>query len=485
MGCSRSRQGSAAFWHARGGARQGIALVAAFVVVLLAAPPAMAGTATVEGTTLRYQAFGEVNNVTVTQGDGSYTISDTAPVQAGSGCTADAGGAVCPADPPIDQIWVNVGNGDDTVVVVASTPAQIFGRAGNDVIDVQDGDLPGGVRDTVDCGDGADSVRSDRADFVLRPACEINDDGVPPATTILAGPLGPPGNATPHFNFEADEAPVQFFCAIAPAATPPDQLPWSGCAPNQTFDAPTEGDWVFRVYAQDDVEAESPPKELAFVVDKTPPTVTISGPASPIATSTPTFEITADEPKVSFDCALDGGAFSRCDASFTTLPLPDGDHVLEVRGTDPGRNETIAAFPFRVSMPGPNGVAPNAPGTPAAPRRIIIDSLVLISGAGVRMSRRGVVGIKLHCAGKLRCSGRLTITTAEPISRKRRKLVRLGSTKFTIGANKKRTVKVRFSKSKRRLARRLKRFKAKAVITEVDQRGNKRISSRVFFLRAR
>jgi hypothetical protein len=31
----------------------------------------------------------------------------------------------------------------------------------------------------------------------------------------------------------------------------------------------------------------------------------------------------------------------------------------------------------------------------------------------------------------------------------------------------------------------LKRFKAKVVITEVDQRGNQRISSRVFVLRAR
>ena len=42
-----------------------------------------------------------------------------------------------------------------------------------------------------------------------------------------------------------------------------------------------------------------------------------------------------------------------------------------------------------------------------------------------------------------------------------------------------------FPKRKTKLARRLKRFKAKIVITEVDQRGNARISSRVFILRAR
>ena len=36
-----------------------------------------------------------------------------------------------------------------------------------------------------------------------------------------------------------------------------------------------------------------------------------------------------------------------------------------------------------------------------------------------------------------------------------------------------------------RLAKRLKRFKAKAVIREIDSRGNPRISSRIFILRAR
>ena len=79
----------------------------------------------------------------------------------------------------------------------------------------------------------------------------------------------------------------------------------------------------------------------------------------------------------------------------------------------------------------------------------------------------------------------MQITTAQPVRRKSRKLVTLGSKHFSIGANKKRTVKVRFSKSKRRLARRLKRFKAKVVIHEIDRRGNPRISSRVFILRAR
>ena len=119
------------------------------------------------------------------------------------------------------------------------------------------------------------------------------------------------------------------------------------------------------------------------------------------------------------------------------------------------------------------------------PRRIIIESLVLISGRPVKMSRRGVVSIGLQCAGTKKCTGRMTITTAAPVNRKRKKLERLGSTRFSIAANKSRRIKVRFPKRKAKLARKLKRFKAKVVITEVDQRGNARISSRVFVLRAR
>ena len=136
-------------------------------------------------------------------------------------------------------------------------------------------------------------------------------------------------------------------------------------------------------------------------------------------------------------------------------------------------------------MAGPAAVVAPADSRPLQPRRIIIESLVLISGRAVKMSRKGVVSIGLQCAGSLACKGRMTITTAAPVKRRSRKLERLGSARFSIAANKRKNVKVRFSKSKRSLVKKLKRFKAKVVITEVDHRGNQRISSRVFILRAR
>jgi hypothetical protein len=129
---------------------------------------------------------------------------------------------------------------------------------------------------------------------------------------------------------------------------------------------------------------------------------------------------------------------------------------------------------------------PNPQSSPQVQQsKIIIGSLVLISGNAVKMSRKGKVQISLTCAGARRCTGRLSITTAEPVSKRSRNLVTLGSKKFTIAANKKRKITLKFSKRNIRLAKRLKRFKAKALVREIDARGNPRISSRIFILRAR
>ena len=63
-----------------------------------------------------------------------------------------------------------------------------------------------------------------------------------------------------------------------------------------------------------------------------------SGPTGLTADSTPSFEFSADEPGARFECRIDGGAFVACATPFTTAPLPDGAHTLEVRAIDPAGN---------------------------------------------------------------------------------------------------------------------------------------------------
>jgi hypothetical protein len=466
------------------------------MLALVAATPAKAGEAsvTVEAgkVTLVYVANGgETNTVTVTQSADSFAVADaTADVTPGAGCAAGATAreATC-ADPNIQAIRVDLLDLDDVVDIDAQVPSTLLGRTGTDDLTGGDGadTINGGPdpdtistrgpgRDTVLLCDANDVVFSDSDDTV--PA--ICPNNVSPNAAVTGGP-GPdvPTNSTrPSFTFSVTENPegfVGFECIVDRVPAGP-----SACSSGQEITMlpdNADGPYALRVRALDEIGPGPWSTPRSFNVDRIAPQINVSGPLVS-TTSTPTYEIHSNE-VTSFECGVDQAGFSPCASPYTTPPLANGSHVLLVRGTDRAGNQSTSQVGFTVQ------VGPSGSGTPLKPKTIIIDSLVLISGRAVRMSRKGAVSIRLQCAGNKTCKGRMSITTAEPVKRKSRKLETLGSTKFSIAANKKKNVRVRFSKSKRKLAKRLKRFKAKVVIREVDQRGNARISSRVFILRAR
>jgi hypothetical protein len=477
------------------------------MLALVVAKPAMAGEARVVVNTggkvaLEYAAAGgETNTVTVTQNTGSFTVSDaTAPVTAGAGCTVAAATATC-ADPStlgaIQTITVDLGDGDDLVDIEAFIPSELLGRAGADDLTGGDGfdvanggpdadriNVRGPGKDNVRLCEATDAVISDPDDIVPAPCSTTTNNNVAPVTTITGGPQGPTNETAPIFTFmSADPDVTGFECLIDGF----DEGP-AGCDSGVAQPELPEGPYFFRVRAYDDIPgAPGPWTTRQFNVDTSPPQVNVTGPQLS-TTAQPTYDISSPDPSapVTFECALDQGAFAACGSPYTTPALANGTHVLFVRGTDAAGNSTTTESTITVQVtPGGGGSAGGSSAAPVKPSKIIIESLVLISGRTVKMSRKGEVSISLQCAGTSSCKGRMTITTAEPVKRRSRKLERLGSTRFSIAANKKKNVKVRFSKSKRKLAKRLKRFKAKVVITEVDKRGNARVSSRVFVMRAR
>jgi hypothetical protein len=493
------------------------------LLTLLAATPAFGAGVSVTGSTLAYQAApGQANTVSVVLNADAYTVTDAPGISipdgdGDGGCSVSGNSATCPAA-GITLIRVNVGDLDDTVTIDAPTPSEIFGQtgndiltggAGNDTIDGKEGDdtLTGGdgtdslfgkagndlielrdsaAGDSADCGDGDDTAFFDPGDAVRN--CEHRDDGLPPDTSITGGPPAFTSDPSQSVSFTSEPG-ATFECDIAgpgAASTP------HSCQSPETLNLTAEGRYTFKVTATDEFGHKDPsPATSTFTLDATAPEVIVTR-VGPFDTSTAHFQLdSVDTTPVMFECAVEkasgGGTPSPqpCSSIFTTAPLADGEYVLFVTGTDAVGHSTTSDVPFKIeAVPGGGGIGP--PTAPSAkPSRIIIESLVLISANTVRMSRRGLVRIRLTCAGTIKCKGRMQITTAQPVRRKSRKLVTLASKHFSIGANKKRTIKVRFSKSKRRLARRLKRFKAKVVIREIDQRGNPRISSRVFTLRAR
>ncbi len=90
--------------------------------------------------------------------------------------------------------------------------------------------------------------------------------------------------------------------------------------------------------------------------DFTPPTASVTGgPAGLTNDPTPTFSFTASEPGATFECRIDGAAFSACGSSFTPSPaLADGSHTLQVKATDAALNPgEPAARAFTVDTVGP------------------------------------------------------------------------------------------------------------------------------------
>jgi hypothetical protein len=77
----------------------------------------------------------------------------------------------------------------------------------------------------------------------------------------------------------------------------------------------------------------------SWQADSTPPATSItSGPAGPVNTARPTFELASSELGATLQCRVDGGAFQACTSPFTTAALADGDHTLTVRSVDPAGN---------------------------------------------------------------------------------------------------------------------------------------------------
>lgn len=83
-----------------------------------------------------------------------------------------------------------------------------------------------------------------------------------------------------------------------------------------------------------------------------PETTLVSGPYGTIYTRTATFTMSASEP-ATYQCSLDGSAWSACGSSKTYQGLTAGDHDFKVRAVDPSHNidETPVWRPFTVDGP--------------------------------------------------------------------------------------------------------------------------------------
>jgi len=160
-------------------------------------------------------------------------------------------------------------------------------------------------------------------------------DTTPPETTIDSGPSGTTTETTATFTFSANE-PATFQCSL-------DNAPWSACSSPRTYSGLAAGTHTFRVRAIDTAGNVDPtPAERTWTIqqasDTTPPETTIdSGPSGTTTDTTATFTFSANEP-ATFECSLNGSAWTACTSPRTYTGLAVGTHTFGVRAIDTAGN---------------------------------------------------------------------------------------------------------------------------------------------------
>jgi len=170
------------------------------------------------------------------------------------------------------------------------------------------------------------------------------------AAPLISIPV-PPNHTTtnshsPSFTFADNSAPgtaVAFQCRVDAGGNAPCVSPFTATA------ALPDGSHTFTVIGTD-AAGNVGQASLAFVVDTTPPAVTItSGPPVGNTNPTPTFAFTTFG-AISTQCRVDSGAFVSCTSPFTVpTPLAVGAHTFQVNATDAAGNVGSASSTFAVN----------------------------------------------------------------------------------------------------------------------------------------
>jgi hypothetical protein len=153
--------------------------------------------------------------------------------------------------------------------------------------------------------------------------------------TITAGPGAATQADSADVAFQANEPDVAFACRL-------DQADFAACTSPVHLGGLAAGVHSFAVRATDKAGNTGQPASTAWTYtppDTTPPRVTITGgPSGTTGDTSASFAFSADEQGSTFQCSLDGGAFSGCGSAATYDGLAPGQHSFAVRATDKAGN---------------------------------------------------------------------------------------------------------------------------------------------------
>jgi hypothetical protein len=169
-------------------------------------------------------------------------------------------------------------------------------------------------------------------------------DTTPPDTTVDSGPTGVVIGAV-AIAFSSPEAGASFDCSL-------DGAPWAACTSPQSFPTPTLGNHTFQVRAKDALgNADASPAQRAW--STAADTTITTSPPNPVPSKSATFQFFASDAAATFECSLDGAAFSACVSGVTYSSLGDASHTFQVRAAGGGVvDPTPASYAWTETPPG-------------------------------------------------------------------------------------------------------------------------------------
>ncbi|MBN1148868.1 MAG: DUF11 domain-containing protein [Anaerolineales bacterium] len=176
----------------------------------------------------------------------------------------------------------------------------------------------------------------------------------PPETTIDSGPPAITNTFGADFTFSGDDGKgsgvAGFQCQLNSGG-------WSACGSPMGFTVASDGVYTFEVYAIDNFGMADPtPAQHSWMVDSTPPTVTLtSTPPDPSKSSNAAFEFSGGDGSGSgvtgYFCKLDSGAWEACVSGKSYSDLSDGSHTFYVYAVDAaGNNGTPTSYTWVVDV---------------------------------------------------------------------------------------------------------------------------------------
>jgi hypothetical protein len=159
----------------------------------------------------------------------------------------------------------------------------------------------------------------------------------PPPPTITSAPPNVTASTSATFAFTDDDGGATFRCRL-------DDDAFSSCTSPITYSGLAAGTHTFRVGARDAAGNLSTVTSYAWTIDLTNPVVTIdpaSEPHDPTNQTSANFMFASNKGGITFQCRLDGGAFSSCSSPKGYSNLADGRHTFGVKATDSLGNEGL------------------------------------------------------------------------------------------------------------------------------------------------